>query len=166
MGWSWYGGAWHADDPATTNPPPARAGRQGEYFDDAAVAPPVLAGPPRLVYDTHGDKHFTGKDSQWANGRNSVNGMLEAEILRRLAALRTHAAAGTPGAGGFVGFYYTKNEGEYVGNLGYKKGPKTNYYTIQIEVNVQKNEINYHGYPDTNAYVGLGYTAMARGLAL
>ena len=78
--WLWTNGAWVAQDATHGQAVPARAGKyEGDYEDDgitgAAAAPAITYN-----YDTHGDKHFKGQDSQWDSAASVVNPMLEGDI--------------------------------------------------------------------------------------
>jgi len=127
-------------------------------FDAAGPAAPPEEVPFTYRYDTHGDKHFTGQDSQWDEGMDEVNEMLLAELTGiedqiRPTCVRYYQQfprrAGLPAL-----LYLTRKDAKAIGQLKSRGGP-TKTWTIQVDVDLTANTIGFHGYPD-NEYVTEG----------
>jgi len=127
-------------------------------FDAAGPAAPPEEVPFTYRYDTHGDKHFTGQDSQWDEGMDEVNEMLLAELAAiedqiRPTCVRYYQQfprrAGLPAL-----LYLTRKAAKPIGQLKSRGGPTTTW-TIQVDVDLPTNTIGFHGYPD-NEYVTEG----------
>jgi len=127
-------------------------------FDAAGPAAPPEEVPFTYRYDTHGDKHFTGQDSQWDEGMDEVNEMLLAELAAiedqiRPTCVRYYQQfprrAGLPAL-----LYLTRKDAKAIGQLKSRGGP-TKTWTIQVDVDLTANTIGFHGYPD-NEYVTEG----------
>ena len=120
-----------------------------------AAARPATPPATTLVYDPHGDKHFTGQDSQWLKSKEDALELMEGDITPIIDTLWQHD---NPNDKGVTLFYYTLAAKKDIGEQKGTKAP-TNVYTIQIDCKFAAGEIGYHGYPDKpTEKLGLGYT--------
>ena len=94
-----------------------------------------------FTYDTHGDKHFPGgpPGTKFRQGSVAavVNPVLEGIITPLVGRIRRDARGANAN-------YYLTQSGIPQCPAGY------GHLTIQITFNPASDEINYHGYPDTN----------------
>ncbi len=118
-----------------------------------------------LQFDTHGEKHFVGQDSQWDVGINAAKTKMEdaiRAIVPQLPAVTKAFYERFPAVKkqrGAVALYYTLKDDDRVGTLGSAKGDPTKVWTIQVDVYPHRQTIVYHGYPDDhNVALGLKMT--------
>ena len=87
-----------------------------------------------LSYDSHGDVHFGRAGSSPWNAdldKNTVNSMLEADILKHMADIKTDDLERDKNAQGNVLYYIGSGSKKTIGRSG---GKNVNTYTIQVDV--------------------------------
>ena len=111
---------------------------RSEVLTELNTALPALVNsyPINYIYDTHGDKHFTGAGgaSRFTSPAAVVNPKLVSIIASDLGSIRRDAA------GSNQTYYYT---GDAIPECGAIKS-----LTIQIDYCFSPESITYHGYPD------------------
>ena len=114
----------------------------------------ALANPTITYGAEHGDLHFISKPtdnkSAWTLGKSAALTLMETEIRKWLGPLGTQSGNGEK-RDGWTTFYVS---GEHTANVGVYKvkgervNPATKYFSMQVQVHYENNQIDYHGYPD------------------